>query len=83
MRSAIDSEGRQIHIMSARPQYTELLHPKKVVKCNANDRTAAKQTNEIKIAAPLLDPLNIDGVVITADALLTQRQFACYLVENK
>ncbi len=42
-----------------------------------------KQTNEIKMAIPLLDPLDIDGVVITADALLTQRQLARYLVEDK
>ncbi len=31
----------------------------------------------------MLDALDIDGVVITADALLTQRQFARYLVEDK
>jgi len=35
------------------------------------------------MAVPLLDPLDIDGLVITADALLTQRQFARYLVEDK
>ena len=35
------------------------------------------------MAVPLLDPLDIDGTVITADALLTQRQFASYLVEEK
>ncbi len=35
------------------------------------------------MAAPLLDPLDIDGVVITADALLTQRRFARYLIEEK
>ncbi len=40
----------------------------------------AKQTNEIKMAVPLLDPINIEGKVITADALLTQRTFADYLV---
>jgi hypothetical protein len=57
--------------------------PKKVGKLCANGCTIAKQTNEIKIAAPLLDPLDIDGLVITADALLTQRQFARYLVEDK
>ena len=56
-----------------------MLHPKKVGKCDTTD----KQTNEIKIAAPLLDLLDIDGVVITADALLTQRHFANYLVEKK
>lgn len=44
---------------------------------------AEKQTNEIKIAAPLLNPLDLDGKVITADALLTQREFARHLVEVK
>ncbi len=42
-----------------------------------------KRTNEIKIAAPLLAPLDIDGIVITADALLTQRAFARHLVEER
>ena len=39
-----------------------------------------KQTNEIKIAAPLLDAINIEGRTITADALLTQIKLAKYLV---
>ena len=39
-----------------------------------------KQTNEIKIAAPLLDNIDIEGRTITADALLTPRQLAQYLV---
>lgn len=34
------------------------------------------------MAAPLLAPLDIDGIVITADALLTQRAFARHLVEE-
>ena len=42
-----------------------------------------KQTNEIKIAAPLLAALDIDGMTITADALLTQREFARHLVEDR
>ena len=33
------------------------------------------------MAIPLLDPLDIDDIVITADALLTQREFARYLVK--
>jgi predicted transposase YbfD/YdcC len=41
-----------------------------------------KQTNEIKTAAPLLDAVDIVGRTITADALLTQREFADYLVER-
>ena len=39
-----------------------------------------KRTNEIKTAGPLLDAIDIQGKEITADALLTQRKFADYLV---
>ena len=42
-----------------------------------------KRTNEIKMAAPLLDAIDIQGKDITADALLTQRKFATYLVEDR
>ena len=39
-----------------------------------------KRTNEIKMAAPLLDAIEIRGKDISCDALLTQRAFADYLV---
>ncbi len=42
-----------------------------------------KQTNEIKTAIPLLDCIDIQGKTITADALLTQRNLAKYLVEKR
>jgi len=42
-----------------------------------------KRTNEIKTADPMLDAIDIEGRLITADALLTQRQFAKYLVKMK
>lgn len=35
------------------------------------------------MAAPLLDPINIEGKVITVDALHTQRAFADYIVGRK
>ncbi|MCP3882041.1 MAG: ISAs1 family transposase [Sulfitobacter sp.] len=35
------------------------------------------------MAAPLLDAIDIQGKEITADALLTQRKFAAYLVEDR
>lgn len=47
------------------------------------DSEEQKQTNEIKIAAPLLEPLDIEGMNITADALHTQRSFADYLVGER
>lgn len=42
-----------------------------------------KRTNEIKTAIPLLDAINIEGKDITADALLTQRKLADYLVTER
>ncbi len=36
-------------------------------------REELKRTNEIKMAIPLLDTIDITGKVVTADALLTQR----------
>jgi len=42
-----------------------------------------KRTNEIKTAIPLLDCLDIQGKTITADALLTQRDLAKYIVETR
>jgi len=42
-----------------------------------------QKTNEIKVAQPLLDPLDLVGHVVTADAMHTQQDFARYLVEQK
>jgi len=42
-----------------------------------------KRTNEIKTAIPLLDAIDIQGKEITADALLTQRKIADYLVRDR
>lgn len=55
-------------------------HPKKVGKLPVGGSEKFKQTNEIKTASLLLDSINIAGLLITADALLTQREFASYLV---
>jgi predicted transposase YbfD/YdcC len=59
-----------------------MLHPKKVGSLPVEGSDKEKQTNEIKIAIPLLKSLNIQGKTITADALLTQRDIAKWLVEN-
>ena len=47
------------------------------------NRDEVKRTNQIKMAIPLLDAINIKGKEIRADALLTQRRFATYLVEKR
>ena len=46
-------------------------------------REEVKRTNEIKMAIPLLEAIDIAGKDITADALLTQRKFAQYVVEKR
>ena len=60
-----------------------MLHPKKVGTLPVEGSDEEKQTNEIKIAIPLLNNIDIQGKTITADALLTQRELASYLVERK
>ena len=60
-----------------------MLHPKKVGTLPVEGRDEEKQTNEIKTAIPLLDSIDIQGRTITADALLTQRELARYLVEER
>jgi len=60
-----------------------VLHSKKVGTLPVEGSDKEKQTNEIKIAIPLLDSIDISGKTITADALLTQRKLATYLVEQR
>ena len=60
-----------------------MLHPKKVGSLPVEGKEELKRTNEIKMAAPLLDAIDIEGKVVSADALLTQRDFAEYLVKER
>jgi predicted transposase YbfD/YdcC len=47
------------------------------------DTAEVKRTNEIKMAIPLLEAIPLEGREITADALLTQRALARYLVADR
>ncbi|MGZ8239904.1 MAG: hypothetical protein ACXWTK_00130 [Methylobacter sp.] len=49
----------------------------------AGDSDVQKQTNEIDMIIPLLDAIAIQGKTLAADALLTQRKIAEYLVNRK
>ena len=60
-----------------------MLHPKKVGTLPVEGSDKEKQTNEIKMAIPLLDSIDIQEKTITADALLTQRKLASYLVKQR
>ena len=59
-----------------------MLHPKKVgaLPVEGKGKGETKQTNEIGMFAAVLDAIEIAGKTITADALLTQRKLANYLV---
>lgn len=46
-------------------------------------KQTVKRTNKIITVIPLLDAIDIEGKEITADALLTQRKIAQYLVEKR
>jgi predicted transposase YbfD/YdcC len=46
-------------------------------------REVGEKTNEIPELIPLLAPLEVEGRVITADSLHTQRETARYIVEEK
>jgi len=60
-----------------------LLHPKKVGVLPVENSEEFKQTNEIKMAIPLLEGIEIQGKDVSADALLTQRKLAEYLVTER
>src|SRR5207244_616188 len=62
-----------------------LLHPKKVgtLPVAGKEKEEAKRTNEIKTAIPLLEAIEIAGKEVSADALLTQRELADYLVTKR
>ncbi len=47
-----------------------------------NEYFVSHKTNEIKVIVPLLDELKINGKVITADALHTQKGFCEYVVDH-
>lgn len=60
-----------------------MLHPKKVGTLPIEGQDQVKQTNEIGMFAAVLDGIDIAGKDISADALLTQRKLATYVVERQ
>ena len=73
MRGAIQADGRAVHLLAAMSGGGAVLAQREV----------GHKTNEITQVKPLLDPLPMDGAVVTLDALHAQRETARYLVEDK
>lgn len=74
LRGARSEEGSQVHLLSA------FLHQQGITLAQ---QTVESKSNEIPAAQPLLEPLNLAGKVVTADALHTQKELAHFLVEDK
>jgi predicted transposase YbfD/YdcC len=67
-------DGQAVHLLAVADQQASAVL--------AQARVDGK-TNEITCFAPLLDPLDLAGCVITADAMHTQREHAQFLVSDK
>jgi len=74
LRGAVGPDGQQVHLLAA------LAHGSGTVL--AQRRVDAK-TNEISGFRPLLEPLDLQGKVVTADALHTQAKHARWLVDDE
>jgi predicted transposase YbfD/YdcC len=68
------SDGQPVHLLAALDQHAGIVLAQAAVD---------GKTNEITRSAPLLEPLELTGCVITADALHTQREHAEFLVTQK
>lgn len=74
LRGARGPDGRPRHLLAA------FLHKQGAVVAQTE---VGPQTNEIAAFQPLLEPLDLQGKVVTADALHAQAEHARYLVEQK
>jgi len=69
-----DGDGTPWHLLSA------VTHGEPVVVAQ---QSVGEKTNEITHAKPLLRDLDLEGKVVTADAMHTQTDFARFVVEEK
>jgi DDE_Tnp_1-associated/Transposase DDE domain len=74
LRGARGTDGRQLQLVAA------MLHGHGTVLAQ---REVDHTTNEITQFRPLLDDLDLRGMVVTADALHTQADHARYLIQDK
>lgn len=74
LRGSREGDAKAFHLVSA------VLHREGLVL--AQHRVPDK-TNEIKSVQPLLDRCNVEGAVVTGDAMFTQKDIARHLVQDK
>ena len=74
VRGSADGESPATHLLSA------FTHEEGSVIAQ---KRVADKTNEIPCVAPLLEDLDIEGAVVTLDAMHTQTETARFIVEEK
>ena len=75
VRGTCDETGQGgVHLLAA------MTHDSGIV---VSQREVGEKTNEITSFQPLLDTVDLAGVMVTADAMHTQRTHASYLVEER
>jgi len=74
LRGSRGANGKPVHLFAA------LVHKEGAVIAQ---RAVDQKSNEITAVRPLLEPLDLRGKVVTADAMHAQREHAKFLVEEK
>jgi hypothetical protein len=74
MRGSRDGSQPPVHLVSA------VLHQDGAV---LSQTRVPDKTNEIRSVVPLLDDVEIQGAVVTGDAMYAQKEIARYIVEEK
>jgi len=74
VKQARAADGRALHLVAAVSPYSWRL---------CAQRPVDEKTNEITALRPMLEPLALDGVVVTADAMQTQQKAAHFVVQEK
>lgn len=67
LRGSRDGDSSPVHLLSVLGQKTLLVF---------NEKFVNQKTNEIKVIIPLLEDMDLEGKIITADAMHTQKNFA-------
>lgn len=74
LKGARNEDGSKVHLLSAFTHEQGITIAQKQIE---------SKSNEIPAAHSLLEPLDLEGKVVTADAMHTQRKLARFLVEDK
>ena len=74
LKGARGEDGSKVHLLSAFVHHEGITIAQRQIESNSNEITAAQ---------PLLQPLDLRGKVVTADAMHAQKDLARFLVQDK